>query len=235
MTPAQRYRAILANHLPPDRTAAGPAGEPVTLSAVDWVYRYLDLHRVHFHITLERRSKLGDYRWPQPRHEYHEISINGDLNPYLFLWVFLHEAAHLETHLRHTAAQPHGHEWQEEYRRLIVACAPLFPPDVQPLLARLARRIPLNRSLLRQVEASLHRHDPGYGSAEHLTLDQLAPGSRFRLKSRPDILFESIARRRTRWLCRDVATGRQYTVAANAEVTAGSPSPSQSQTPITQQ
>ena len=217
LTNAEKYRRILENHLPPQ--------------AVDGVYNYLNLNKVHFHITRGRRSKLGDYRWPQPErdfteqtvakgqsHNYHEMSVNGDLNPYLFLWVFLHEAAHLETHLKYDKVQPHGHEWQEEYRQLIASHATLFPSDVQPLLARYVRRIPLNRSILRQIEALLHHYDPGYSNEEHLILDHLPAGSRFRLKARPDILFESLERRRTRWLCRDLATSRQYTIAATAEV-----------------
>lgn len=182
------------------------------------VYQYLDLHKVHFHITRGRTSKLGDYRWPHGEHTYHEISINGDLNPYLFLWVFLHEAAHLETHLRYDSVQPHGYEWQREYAHLITAHAALFPPEVQPLLTRYVRRIPLSRSILRQIETSLHRHDPGYSDEEHITLDRLPAGSRFRLKAKPGILFVSVERRRTRWLCRDTATGSQYTVAGTAEV-----------------
>lgn len=206
MTTEEKYRRILGNHL--------PAG------AVDWVYSYLNRYSVHFHITRGRVSKLGDYRWPQANHNYHEISINGDLNPYLFLWVLLHEAAHLETHLKYRDVQPHGHEWQEEYRRLIVAHAALFPDEVQSLLARLTQRIPLNRNLLRSVENTLHRHDPGYGTEPHVTLDRLPAGSRFRLKSKPELLFESVERRRTRWLCREVASGRTYTVAAAAEVIA---------------
>ena len=87
MTTEEKYRRILGNHLPPEAVAP--------------IYDYLNRHRVHFHITRQRSSKLGDYRWPQKDHDYHEISINGDLNAYLFLWVFLHEAAHLETHLKH--------------------------------------------------------------------------------------------------------------------------------------
>ena len=209
MTTQERYRRILQNHLP--------------LQAVDMVYNYLNLHKVHFHITRERTSKLGDYRWPQANHDFHEISINGDLNPYLFLWVFLHEAAHLETHLKYDtegrrSVMPHGHEWQEEYRRLLANHADLFPTDTQPLLARLTRRIPLNRSLMHQIEELLHHHDPDYSAAEHTTLDDLPAGSRFRLKTNPKMLFESVERRRTRWLCRDLATGRQYTIAAHAEV-----------------
>lgn len=204
MTTAERYRAILRNHLP--------------LQAVEGVYNYLNHHKVHFHITRGRRSKLGDYRWPQPNHNFHEISINGDLNPYLFLWVFLHESAHLETHLKYSSAQPHGHEWQTEYAHLIVSHANLFPPEVQPLLARLVRRIPLSRTLLRQVEEQLHHYDPDYNAEARLTLDDLPAGSRFRLKSNPSMQLESLERRRTRWLCRDTATGRHYTVAASAEV-----------------
>ena len=204
MTTQEQYRRILSNHLPPQ--------------AVGEVYDYLDRHKVHFHITRGRRSKLGDYRWPQPEHPFHEISINGDLNAYLFLWVFLHEAAHLETHLKHRHAQPHGHEWQGEYARLIALHTPLFPPEAHPLLTRLAERIPLSRTLMRQVEGLLHRYDPDYNAEGHITLDQLPAGSRFRLKSRPEILFENIERRRTRWLCRDTQTGRQYTVSAAAEV-----------------
>ena len=213
MTTGERYRRILANHLPPQ--------------AVEVVYDYLDRHRVHFHITRSRSSKLGDYRWPQGEHNYHEISVNGDLNPYLFFLVFLHEAAHLETHLKYKLRtptseirpfMPHGHEWQAEYAALLDSHAALFPPEVQPLLKRYARRIPLNRALLRQIEELLHRYDPDYSAEEHLTLDDLPAGSRFRLKSKPDICFESLERRRTRWLCRDLATGRQYTVAATAEV-----------------
>ena len=204
MTTEEKYRRILSNHLPSQ--------------AVSMVYDYLNRHRVHFHISRGRTTKLGDYRWPQGEHNYHEMSINGDLNPYLFLWVFLHEAAHLETHLHHDGASPHGHEWQSEYARLIKAHAALFPTEVQPLLIRYANRVPLNRTLLRQIEAELHRHDPGYDPGEHITLDHLPVGSLFRLKTNPDILFESLERRRTRWLCRDTASGRTYTVSATAEI-----------------
>lgn len=206
MTTEEKYRWILSNHLP--------------AAAVPWVYDYLNSHRIHFHITRERRSKLGDYRWPQgSEHPFHEISVNGDLNPYLFLWVFLHEAAHLETHLKHPSVQPHGHEWQEEYARLLTFHAGLFPDEAQPLIARYARRIPLSRSLGRQVEETLHHSDPGYNPAEvALRLDDLVPGDRFRLKSKSDLLFEVLEHRRTRWLCREVATGRRYLVTGAAEI-----------------
>ena len=204
MTTEERYRAILRNHLP--------------LEAVDWTYAYLDRYKVHFHITRGRRSKLGDYRWPQREHTFHEISVNGDLNPYLFLWVLLHEAAHLETHLKYSNVAAHGHEWQGEYARLLAEHAVWFPTEVQPLVARYASRVPLYRPLLRQIEELLHRYDKDSVEGSVVHLDELPAGSRFRLKSRPERLFVSLEKRRTRWLCREVSTGRQYTVAGRAEV-----------------
>ncbi len=205
MTPEERYRKILSNHLP--------------AAAVGWVYDYLNLHKVHFHITLERRSKLGDYRRPYSDHNFHEISINGDLNPYFFLWVFLHEAAHLETHLHYRNVQPHGHEWQEEYRQLLIAHAILFPTDIQPLLKKYTRHIPLSHPIAKEIESTLHHYDANYDPDEvPLTLNDLHPGDRFSLKQNRDLLFEVLEKRRTRWLCKEVTTGRQYLVNGSSEV-----------------
>ncbi|MGX8712858.1 MAG: hypothetical protein ACSW8I_04120 [bacterium] len=205
MTPEEQYRRILGNHLPKE--------------AVEGVYDYLNLHKVHFHITRERRSKLGDYRWPQPQHPFHEISVNGDLNPYRFLWVFLHEAAHLETHLKYTGAMPHGHEWQSEFGRLLTTHAAWFPAEVQTLIAQYTRRIPLAHRVGKSIEELLQHYDPDYDPAHTpLRLDDLHPGDRFRLKNRPAKLFQVEELRRTCWLCLDLDSGHRYTVRGNAEI-----------------
>lgn len=204
MTTEERYRAILGNHLPAD--------------AVDWVYGYLNRYKVHFHITRGRRSKLGDYRWPQGDHNFHEISINGDLNPYMFLWVLLHEAAHLETHLKYKRVSAHGHEWQGEYAALLRENIHFFPVEVRQFIELYSSRIPLARAVGRHVEELLRRHDAGYDASAVLSLDDLPAGSLFRLKAKPEHLFRSQEKRRTRWLCIDIATHRQYTVSGSAEV-----------------
>lgn len=203
LTNEERYRRILGNHLP--------------AQAVDWVYGYLDHYKVHFHITRERMSKLGDYRWPQLRHKFHEISINGDLTPWLFFWVFLHEAAHLETQLKYSDVKPHGHEWQAEFRQLIITHADIFPPEVQSTIRRYTRRIPLPGAVGRQIEHVLRRYGNEY-DPNILTLDSLPAGSIFQLKNKHNMTFMSLERRRTRWLCREVETGRQYLVNVSAEV-----------------
>lgn len=205
MNKEEEYREILRRHLPAD--------------AVEWVYNYFTTNNVYLHITRQRTSKLGDYRWPQPRHNYHEISVNGDLNPYMFLWVFMHEAAHMETHLKYgNKKQPHGHEWQAEYARLMREHIDLFPTEARATIALYASHIPFVRATGQQVEEMLRRHDPDYKPENDIHLDDLSAGSLFRLKSNPAILFRADQRRRTRWLCTDTATGREYSVRGAAEV-----------------
>lgn len=212
MTTREKYRYILSRHFPEE--------------AVDWVFGYLDRHHVHFHITRQRSSKLGDYRPPHPAmgdlkaHPYHEISINGDLPPYLFLWVFLHEAAHLETHLAHPpTVAPHGTEWQQQFRTLLMTHSALFPAEVQPLVARYTRRLPLSPTKGRAIEAELRRYMPGAApQPAPLTLNNLAPGDTFSLVSQPTMVLQALERRRTRWLCLDTAGDRRYLVNGQAAV-----------------
>lgn len=188
-------------------------------TAVDAVFDFMNRNCVRLHITRKRTTKLGDYRWPQPRHNFHEISVNGDMNPYKFLMVLLHEMAHLNCYLLHeTSVQPHGHEWQNEYRKLLIAYLHCFPHDVAALIANYVKRIPLNRSLDNQIDALLLHYDPGYTPSQDLTLNDLQPGDTFRLIAKPKHLFTAQERRRTRWICLDLNDHRQYIVSGTAQV-----------------
>ena len=206
MPPSQstQYKLHLSRYLPAE--------------AVEPIYDILNTHAVHLHITRERHSKLGDYRWPQPRHPNHEISVNGNQGPYMFLAVLLHEIAHLDTRLQHQGrVAPHGHEWQQNYARRLQQFRLSFPPESLPLLDRYTSRIPLHRRTGEEFEQTLKRYNPDYSPT--LLLDDLPPGSLFRIATQPSILFRSIERRRTRWLCLNTANGRQYLVRASAPVT----------------
>lgn len=200
-----RHKQILLRHLPE--------------GCVDAIYAYLVAHGVRFHITRNRRSKLGDYRCPQNGRDYHEISVNGDLNRYYFLLVLLHEMAHLENFLvHHNRVLPHGHEWQEQYRRLLVEYLAHFPQDVGGLIGRYVKRIPLNRSVGKQIEATLHKYDSDYDPERDLLLRDLPMGSHFVVKTRPNMELRVEEKRRTRYRCTDVHTGAAYLVAGDAPV-----------------
>ena len=192
----------------------------VPAHAVDPLFDFMAQHNVHLHITRERHSKLGDYRWPQRNRQYHEISVNGNLNPYHFLLVLLHEMAHLDTWLQYkTAIQPHGHEWQNNYARRINQYLTLFPDDITALLQRYTARIPLSRTVAKQIDAQLRHYDPDYSPSADLTLNDLAPGTRFHVTSRPNHHFQAIEKRRTRWICLNLADGKKYLVSGTAVVT----------------
>ena len=204
MASEEEYKSILRRYLP--------------LSAVDPIYDYIVANGIRFHIKRQRTSKLGDYRWPQRGHDYHEISINGDLNPYLFLMVFLHEAAHLETHLKYDAVAPHGHEWQANYARRINQYLGIFPGDVAVLLRHYTARIPLSRTIEKQINAQLRHYDPDYTPSQDITLNDLTPGTRFHIASRPEHHFQALEKRRTRWICLKLEDGKKYLVSGTAVV-----------------
>ena len=195
-------------------------GRYIPALAVDRVFDFMNQHSVHLHITRTRTSKLGDYRWPQPRHPFEEISINGDMNPYRALEVLLHEMAHLNTHQFYgNGVQPHGHEWQHEYQKLMVTYLDCFPSDLQDSICRLTKSIPLNRNVQHQLEAQMLRYNPDYDETQQtITLNDLQPGFLFRLANKPQQLFQAKEKRRTRWLCSEVTTGHLFLVSGTAPV-----------------
>lgn len=198
-------------------------GRYLPATAIDPVFDFIVSNNVHFKISRKRSSKLGDYRMPQNGHPYHEISVNGDLNKYMFLLVTLHEMAHLQTFLLHgKKVRAHGHEWQEQYRQLLVEYFNQghFPETTAPLFKKYTRTIPLNHEAGITLEHKL-RQLGSPGSVETDTLLKEIPlGSRFFIKERPSAIFQSVEKLRTRYKCINESDGRYYSVSGSAAVTA---------------
>lgn len=203
----EEYKSILSVFLPS--------------TAVEPVYCFVRENNVRFRITAARTSKLGDYRRPSPQHPFHEISINGDLPKYFFLMVLLHEMAHLKTFVTYGRdVQPHGHEWQEQYRQLLIKYfnEGHFPAETYPLFRRYTDHVPLNRAAGQELEKALKHYGMVQNEKPQTILDDLPSGTSFRLKSQPDRVFINLEKRRTRHLCSEKGTGRKYLVSGNAEV-----------------
>lgn len=202
-----KYKTILSRYLHAD--------------AVDDVFDFMNRHSVDLHITRNRRSKLGDYRWPQNGYIRHAISVNGSLNPYMFLLVMLHEQAHLLTYLQYRrSVQPHGHEWQDNYRRLLLnyAAKSCFPKECYSALKRYTAQLPLYRPAGNELEAILRRYDENYSPEGSLTLSDLPLGAIFRLKAKPELKFKSMEKLRTRYRCLELHTAVPFFVAGKAQV-----------------
>src|SRR5688572_4495594 len=89
-------------------------------------------------LTRSRQSKVGDFTSSKsirnPR-----ITLNKDLNPYLFLVTYIHEVAHLHVFLRYgNRVDPHGEEWKNAFKHLMdpVLKKEVFPEQILHQLSR---------------------------------------------------------------------------------------------------
>lgn len=191
--------------------------------AVDRLVDHIVRRSIHIRITPSRRSKYGDYSGPTPKRPYHAISINGNLTREFFLLVLLHELAHLETHvLNARRVKPHGYEWQQQYRNLLLDYRDCFPVAAQSLIDRYTRQIPLHGPTGKQLD-NLLEHFGKPNVEQPLTLNDLSVGTVFRMPWKAGHTFICIEKRRTRWLCRELTSGMLVIIGGNAPVSVVSP------------
>lgn len=92
----------------------------------------------HIQITESRNSVHGDFRVDHSTNR-HTITVNGDLNKYMFLITLMHEVAHLNTWIRfRDRVRPHGDEWKTEFKKTLGPFVALnvFPEDVQTAVTK---------------------------------------------------------------------------------------------------
>jgi hypothetical protein len=173
-------------------------------------------HKVRLFITRNRKSKAGDYRAPF-RHLGHRISINGTLNPYAFLIVFLHEVAHLEVwNKHHNRVMPHGVEWRTTFSSLALPLMndSVFPKELLPELVTFFKRPPASSSGALPLARALRRYD---ANAENITtLEEIPMGAQFSLSDGRIFLKE--LKQRTRFKCFCLKNKRYYLVSPVIEV-----------------
>jgi hypothetical protein len=191
---------LLQEHCPPD--------------AVQYCYQLWQKDKFIFKIKKERSSKLGDYRFSPGREQPHQITINHTLNPYSFLITYIHEVAHLYTFTRYKRkVLPHGKEWKRNFQQLMLPLlqASVFPPDILiPLQAYMHNPKASSCSDMRLFQAL-----QAYAGSGKPLLLELGAGETFRLNGR---VFEKGATRRTRVVCKETGTGKQYSISAQAPV-----------------
>lgn len=182
-------------------------------SAVAYCQKIIGPYSFRFILKSDRSSKLGDFR-NEPGRRY-SISVNQNLNPYQFLLTFIHELAHLKVaEEQQGRVKPHGKEWKLTFKELML---PLLRPEVFPdeILRPLARHIRKPKAaassdpILWQVLQKFNQ------TSAATTLAEIAENERFRFKKRE---FIKLKKRRTRVLCQEVNTRRQYLIPEIAEV-----------------
>jgi len=170
---------------------------------------------VKFKIVAPRSTKLGDFRASSKNDGKPQITINGDLNPYAFLITTLHELAHLNTFQSYGAGvNPHGKEWKKEFTALLepILNVSTLPFDIKKTLTKSIKNpkasscsdIHLSRVLKKYDQAKITQ-----------TLEELDENTIFSINKK---VFTKGKLRRTRYLCKELVTGKSYLIHALAEV-----------------
>lgn len=170
---------------------------------------------VKFKIVAGRKTKLGDFR-AGINGEKHQITINGDLNPYSFLITTLHEFAHLNTYNTFgNRVHPHGEEWKTAYRKLLlpVIQSGNLPKDIENALTQSLVSTKASSCSDQRLSRVLHSYDKPTEGIE--LLERLPNNAIFVLQGKQ---FVKGPLRRKRYVCKEVKTQRAYLVNALAKV-----------------
>lgn len=170
---------------------------------------------VRFKIVNGRKTKLGDFRAGM-NGEKHQITVNGDLNPYSFLVTTLHEFAHLNTYNRfQNRVAPHGEEWKNAFRELLlpVIQSGHLPKDIENALMNSLVNTKASSCSDQNLSRVLQSYDKPKEGVE--ILERLPKNSTFALNGRH---FIKGPLRRKRYICQEVKTKRSFLVNALAQV-----------------
>ncbi|WP_299115465.1 SprT-like domain-containing protein [uncultured Winogradskyella sp.] len=165
-------------------------------------------------VKNERKTKHGDYR--QLPNGKHQITINANLNSYRFLITLIHEIAHFEAYNQYgRLIKPHGKEWKYTFQHLMLPFLrpEIFPMELLPLLAKHFKNPKASSDTDAQLALALKRFDEG---EEKTFVFEVPLGKTFKLYN--GRVFKRGNKRRKRFECIEVKTGKLYLFNPNAEV-----------------
>ncbi len=165
-------------------------------------------------VVKKRKTKHGDFRkLPSGKTQ---ITVNESDNPYRFLITLLHEIAH------HLAFQkfgyriaPHGKEWKSTFGNIT---QPFLIPSVfpAPLLEVFGRHM-MNPKASSDTDIHLGLALKQYDPYTHKkAIFELPIAAKFKLDN--GRVFQKGEKRRKRYVCKEVSSGKAYLFQPNAEV-----------------
>lgn len=185
------------------------------VNAQNYCYHIWKSYPFNFKVTKKRETKLGDYRYHYSQ-KTHTITVNGDLNEYAFLVTYLHEVAHLRTHLQFgNKVKPHGTEWKNEFKKVL---APLMNEDVFPesLLTALKNYL-VNPKASSCTDINLLKalgeFDQQKGFLKFLSEVNLGETFKFNKK-----YYVKESTMRTRAICKELDSGKKFYISEAAQV-----------------
>ncbi len=197
------FLANLENHIP--------------LRASVLIMPLIEEYNFQLRVTNERKTKHGDYRFPIRKGGVHHISVNGTLNKYAFLLTFLHEIAHMHAFEKYgTRIKPHGTQWKRTFTKI---ARPFLRKQVWPEeITLVLENYFLNPKASSAGDVALTRVLRKYDDTQDLYLEDLEKGAQFAVGDAGGRLFVKGEKRRTRYLCKELGSKREFTIHGMAKV-----------------
>lgn len=186
-------------------------------AALTFAAAFLVEHRVQLTLTRNRATKLGDYRHPW-QGRGHRITVNQTLNPYAFTVTLVHEFAHLLVWEKYqNKVLPHGSEWKKAFTWLMkpLLTEAVFPAQLLPVLHRYFESPKASSCADPDLMRALGQYTD---RPEHIKLLEEVPEGSLFATLRPARVFRKLEKRRTRFLCLELKTGKHYLVHHLTEV-----------------
>lgn len=181
--------------------------------AVDYVMNLLHGRGVEVKIVADRKTKTGDFR-PGTPYQQHRISLNSSLPEPQFLFIFLHEIAHLVVWEKYGRVKPHGTEWKRQFQKYVEDCVALkaFPKELEETILKHVRKGYASTA----SDPELYRRFLKLSKKSLLFVDELQPGEQFTVGD--GRAFRKLGKLRKRIKCYCISNRKHYLFQPNAEV-----------------
>lgn len=193
-----------------------PLSKYIPEQAAPIISQWINDTGCQFVVSKSRKSKLGDYRAPY-QGKKHRISVNHDLNPFSFLITTVHEFAHLQTWNQHRhQVKPHGKEWKNNFKLLMEPFLKfnILPQEVTVAVIRYMDNPAASSCTDLHLYRTLKKYDKP--REDVFTVESLADNAVFALEN--GRVFQKKEKRRTRYKCVELKSGRIYLFHPIAEV-----------------
>nr|WP_321248313.1 SprT-like domain-containing protein [uncultured Psychroserpens sp.] len=188
--------------------------EYIPEKAIPKIIELLDHDKLSVTIKKERKTRHGDYR--RLPNGNHQITVNSNLNHYRFLITLIHEIAHFESYKNYgRAIKPHGLEWKRTFQHLMLPFInpEIFPLELLPLLAKHFKNPKASSDTDTRLAYALKQFDAPNNKT---FIFEVPLHQSFKIHN--GRVFKKGSKRRTRFECMELATGKIYLFNANVEV-----------------
>jgi len=186
----------------------------IPIAAQKEVELLLENQPVVVKVVKKRKTKHGDFR--KLASGKTQITINESENPFRFLITLLHEIAHHIAFQNHGfRIAPHGKEWKTTFGQItqVFLKPSIFPSPLLEVLRHHLKNPKASSDTDLQLGLALKSFDP---ATHKKTIFELSELAQFKLEN--GRIFQKGTKRRKRYLCIELSTGKNYLFQPNAEV-----------------